>query len=251
MSVMTRFMSCFVLLLIAVLTLVIVLVVSVINNLRGPSPPDVHAVARSKQVADAAMRVTKPLDDQLSALLRLRPWLHPQSGNAVDDRCTTVNWVEMRAVTCARTVTAFDAFDGDFVARNREIDARLVAAGWHAAPYGIPYVIESYYLTMQGQPQSLPPHPYGANDLPAASYTLLRADPALHTTLNMELVVHWAERSPVGQTPAPSPPLPGSNAPSSSTREYRPMDAQALLRDILRDHQYVIVFSLTDTYFNR
>lgn len=212
----------------------IVRVYSDINSLGGPSPREVAAVAHSKKVTDADTRATRALESQLSALLRLRPWLNPQAARYVIDGC-----VGDTGIGCSRTVRGFAAFDGDFVARNREIETDLVAAGWRGESYDdIPYLVGNYYHP-----------PYGANDLRAASYTLLRQAPPPVVYFGTELVVWWAER-PVGGVQETR--LTDSGRPSKgSLREYRPIDTRTVLADGLRDHQYVIVFTLSGSYFQK
>lgn len=222
----------------------------VLLNLRPPSPPDVGAVARSKKVADADARATKGLDDQISALLSARPWLHPLTARSVDDHCFSreegvFGGLQWTPVGCARRVEVFAAFDGDFAARNQDIDKSLHALGWFPGTYDIPNVMGNYYKTMKGTTTAPSAPPYGANDLPSATYYLRQQDPSQALNLNLTMAVGWAERTPAA-APEAVPPAPRS----ASQREYRPVDRNAVLTEGLHAHKYVITFSVTSDYFS-
>lgn len=105
----------------------------------GPQP-DVAKAARSATAAAADQAVTAQVDDRIGRLRAALPWA-AYLGTAVSDVCSTEekpiaaigakeSWLP---VTCTRTDTVYEAFDGDFRQRLAQLDTVLDTAGWRLA----------------------------------------------------------------------------------------------------------------------
>lgn len=104
----------------------------------GPGPqPNVGKAARSATAEAADQAVAAQVDDRIGRLRAALPWA-TYLGTAVADMCSTEekpvaafgaqeSWLP---VTCTRTDTLYEAFDGDFRQHLAELDTVLAAAGW-------------------------------------------------------------------------------------------------------------------------
>ncbi|WP_194925352.1 hypothetical protein [Catenulispora pinisilvae] len=121
----------------------------------GPgSQPDVLKAARSAPTQAADQAVTAQVDDKIGQLRAALPWA-AYLGTAVADVCSTdvppiafvgvkESWVP---VTCTRTDTVYEAFDGDFRQHLVHLDGALAKAGWVSQDTAFPH--------RQGEPVGL------------------------------------------------------------------------------------------------
>jgi len=121
----------------ALIALVVAMVLWYFHSL-GPGPqPDVGKAARSATAETADQAVTAQVDDRIGRLRTALPWA-TYLGTAVADVCSTEekpiafvgvheSWLP---VTCTRTDTLYEAFDGDFRQHLAELDTVLADAGW-------------------------------------------------------------------------------------------------------------------------
>ncbi|MFE2413899.1 hypothetical protein ACFXDE_36770 [Kitasatospora sp. NPDC059408] len=121
------------------------LAVWVYLSLRPEPQPDVGKAARSATARAADRALTVQLDGQIDRLRAALPWA-AYLGTTVADVCTTdstttaFTFTRQRwlPVTCTRTTTMYEAFDGDFLERLGQLDAALTAAQWRADWRGYP-----------------------------------------------------------------------------------------------------------------
>ena len=110
-----------------------------------PEPqPDVAKAARSASARAADQALTARMDDRMDQVRGALPWA-TYLGTTVADVCSTHSatasfmarqtWTP---VTCTRTSTVYEAFDGDFKQRLSQLDAALGAAGWRPEWGGMP-----------------------------------------------------------------------------------------------------------------
>jgi len=121
----------------ALIALVVAMALWYFHSL-GPGPqPDVGKAARSATAETADQAVTAQVDDRIGRLRTALPWA-TYLGTAVADVCSTEekpiafvgvheSWLP---VTCTRTDTLYEAFDGDFRQHLAELDTVLADAGW-------------------------------------------------------------------------------------------------------------------------
>lgn len=121
------------------------LAVWVYLSLRPEPQPDVGKAAHSATARAADRALTVQLDGQIDRLRAALPWA-AYLGTTVADVCTTdstttaFTFTRQRwlPVTCTRTTTMYEAFDGDFLERLGQLDAALTAAQWRADWKGYP-----------------------------------------------------------------------------------------------------------------
>ncbi|MFJ9695571.1 hypothetical protein [Kitasatospora sp. NPDC101183] len=129
----------------AVLAVVVGLGVWLYVELRPEPQPDVEKAAHSAAAREADRVLTARLDGQVEKVKVGLPWA-TYLGTTVADVCSTdtvrrgfsftrERWLP---VTCTRTTTVYEAFDGDFRERLGQLDAALAAAGWSAGWTGNP-----------------------------------------------------------------------------------------------------------------
>ncbi|MBS2534690.1 hypothetical protein KGQ20_18115 [Catenulispora sp. NF23] len=106
----------------------------------GPgSQPDVLKAARSAPTQAADQAVTAQVDSRTGQLRAALPWA-TYLGTAVEDVCKVAlapdgsfgakqSWLP---VTCTRTDTVYEAFDGDFRQHLVQLDGVLGKAGWRS-----------------------------------------------------------------------------------------------------------------------
>jgi hypothetical protein len=106
----------------------------------APAPePDVAKAARSATARTGDQAVTAQVDSRIGQVRAALPWA-TYLGTVVADVCDTgltpshgeaVNRIAWTPVTCTRTDTLYEAFDGDFKQHLTQLDAALDTAGWH------------------------------------------------------------------------------------------------------------------------
>ncbi|MFJ9610817.1 hypothetical protein ACIRS1_31200 [Kitasatospora sp. NPDC101176] len=114
-------------------------------SLRPEPQPDVAKAAQSVTARAADRALTAQADRQLDQVRAALPWAI-YLGTTVADSCST-GWVDhglaltrrtWTPVTCSRTTTVYEAFDGDLPSRLAELDTVLATAGWHPDRTGAP-----------------------------------------------------------------------------------------------------------------
>lgn len=140
------------------------------NLTASPPMPDVSAVARSVAVNDADSNATNSLDDQITRLRQLLPWIHPVA-RKVDDYCGSqaqvpngihfVSRTSWGPIECDRTVTWYGSFDGPLAGQLSRIDEAMRRAGMK--PNGTP--ISQLYTLDHGRSPTVN-SAYGSYDAP-------------------------------------------------------------------------------------
>lgn len=106
-------------------------------DLRAEPQPNVAKAARSDTARAEDAKLTLQIDRQLGQLRDALPWA-TYLGTTVADVCSTSEVDHGFAITrdtwypvdCSRTVTVYEAFDGDLRKRLAQLDTALAAAKW-------------------------------------------------------------------------------------------------------------------------
>lgn len=213
------------------LFLVAVLTLAAAGCAAAPSRADLEALANGEQAIQDRSAAAEAADVELAAVRKLLPWSDWRE-HALDQTCVSESaglHTQTYWVWCTTSLTTYAGFTGDLTAEILRTDETVMAAGWHdRGPYGAGPAIHDLQ-----------------NGHPAPKTVYTDGEPTTCGPASWSLTQQWLAAG--GRL------LPGDGPPTPSTRDQAlywdvaPLDHEAVRANIMAQHQYVVIVSLSLT----